>query len=119
MAFFDALNGNVPRPKYMRGAELPLFVPLKIMNVSPAVTVVGPTTKIEAEMGTVRIFFYLNAEDHQKIVENDGVAQLMTMVNSHQNPFCFAIKKLNRVGMAYAPLMLIWLPDAKRKVLSS
>ncbi len=103
MAFFDALNANVTTSKYMRMSQLPLFVPLKVTNVEPAVTVVGATTKIEAVMGTIRIFFYLSDEDHQKIVENDGVAQLMALVHSNQHPYCFVIKKVSRLGIAYAP----------------
>ncbi|KAK3916698.1 Protein zer-1-like protein [Frankliniella fusca] len=103
MAFFDALNANVATSKYMRLSELPLFVPLKITNVEAAVTSIGATTKIEAVMGTIRIFFYLNPEDHQKMVENDGAAQLMALVHSNQHPYCFAIKKVSRLGIGYAP----------------
>lgn len=59
MAFFEALNAPSVKPGYMKGTELPLFVPMKMELIESATTVVGPTTKIEAMLGTSKIFFLL------------------------------------------------------------
>lgn len=104
MAFFDLLNApaNV-QPKYMRGSELPLFVPIKIEVIQPDVTVVGPTTKIIGFLGNQKIFFYLNEEDHIKVVETNAVEELMALVNIGQHPYCFSIRGLTKQAMRFLP----------------
>ncbi|KAK3932333.1 Ribosome biogenesis protein bop1-A, partial [Frankliniella fusca] len=96
MAFFDLLNApSARKPSYMKGSELPLFVPLKMEKIEPATTVNGLTTKIEAVMGNSEIFFYLSGDYHKTIVGHDGVSNLMGLVDARQNPFCFSIKTRN------------------------
>ncbi|KAK3910822.1 hypothetical protein KUF71_004310 [Frankliniella fusca] len=104
MAFFDVLNARTNAgPKYMKGSELPLFVPMKIEVVEFAVTNVGPTTKIIAMLGSQKIFFYLSEEDHQRVVESNAVENLMALVGAQQHPYCFAMRGATRQAIRFVP----------------
>ncbi|KAK3919904.1 Mitofusin-2 [Frankliniella fusca] len=94
MAFFDVLNARTNAgPKYMKGSELPLFVPMKIEVVEFAVTNVGPTTKIIAMLG----------KDHQRVVESNAVENLMALVGAQQHPYCFAMRGATRQAIRFVP----------------
>ncbi|XP_052132504.1 uncharacterized protein LOC127752041 isoform X1 [Frankliniella occidentalis] len=115
MDFFDSLNAPSEKPVYMKNTELPLFVPIKMMSIEPATTVVGLSIKVEGILGKSRIFFYLNKEDYKKMVENDGAAKLTTLINSNQNPYCFCVKKRSGFGMVFIPFDLELIVTARNE----
>ncbi|KAK3922868.1 LOW QUALITY PROTEIN: putative Xaa-Pro aminopeptidase [Frankliniella fusca] len=104
MAFFNLFNAgpSVVNPVYIRVTELPLFTPMIMELIGPGMTVNGDTTKINALLAR-KYFFYLSASDHAKIVENNGVASLMELVNFNQPPLCSCIKGRTRLGIRYIP----------------
>ncbi|KAK3924358.1 hypothetical protein KUF71_012309, partial [Frankliniella fusca] len=105
MSFFEMYNSVVAplKPSYRRNTELPLFVPMKIMDFKPAVTAIGPTHQVNCILNDQEIYFYLNAADHAKVLEFNGVAAVMGDVQRQQHPFAICVRKRSGLGTLILP----------------
>ncbi len=105
MDFFNNYNqgaANGPA-QYIRNSELPLFIPFKVTHVAVRTTAVGTTHQVNAKFGTQNIFFYLNNNDHERLVETNGAQAMMSLIANDEHPVCFQIKKQTGFSILFHP----------------
>ncbi len=105
MAFFELYNAGAAsnKPIYRKNSELVQFVPMKIMEMKPSVTVLGPTHQLNVLYNSTTYFFYLNKADHERFVELNGLDAVRNAILGGNHPYAVSIRKTTGLSTLILP----------------
>lgn len=102
MSFFDRFNTPKAIAQYKKNSEIPVFIPMEMLSIKKATTRVGETTQINCSVNGDEIFFYLNPNDHGKLVPSD-YEFLMEEIAQKRNPYATSIRTRDGLITMFLP----------------